>query len=149
MSLALDVAFYSELTGDTSGVNDPDTGAIGGFHNPVAPQSINSQPVGYPRVHFMELVNTASYSFRNLSHDTCYYQFTVYAVDSPTSAGITAAKTLAEQIRALLTDSNLTLSSGAVLYCRFDRTLPIGTEWDEINGRYIYSQGLIMKVITG
>lgn len=146
MSTALDIAFYTRLTGDagTGGINHPVTGATGGFHNPVAPQIVGGQPVGFPRVHFSELVTTAMYAFANLSANHVYYQFTTFAVDGQ-SGGVTITKTLSERIRTLLTDPSMSVTGSTLLHCRFIRTNPLVAERDETKDRFIYSQGIIVE----
>jgi hypothetical protein len=142
VSVALDIAIYSKLTGDTGagGVNHATTGATGGFHNGSAPQD-----AGFPRIHFMELVTTAGYSFSTLISDHSYYEFTAFAVDGQ-SAGGTTAKTLIERVRTLLTDPSLTVTGKTVLYCRFERTVPRRPEWDDAGSRFVYSAGIIVEI---
>lgn len=144
---ALEQALYTTLTADTGtgGVNHASTGATGGFHNPVAPQKVNGQPVGYPRMHFQELLNTAIYSFQNLNADHCYYQFTVFTVDS-NEEGIATAGRLAERARALLTDPIMSVTGKSLLYSRYERSIPVRAEWDDTNSRNIYSKGFILEL---
>ena len=139
---ALDIAIYSLMTIDTGagGVNHATTGATGGFHQLVAPQN-----AGFPRIHFQEILDTALYSFRNLISDHCYYQFTVYAVDS-NETGTTTAGRLAERLRSLLTDTSMSVTGRTLLYSRFERSFPASAEWDDTNSRNIYSKGFLLEL---
>jgi len=143
---ALNDSIYSLMTADTivGGVNNATTGATGGFHQLIAPQN-----AGFPRVHFQEILDTGVYSFQNLSADHCYYQFTVYAVDSPigTETGTATAGRLAERLRVLLTDPSMSVTGKTLLYSRFDRSIPPQAEWDDFGGgRFIYSKGFYLEL---
>lgn len=138
---ALDTAIYSLMTADTGtdGVNNATTGATGGFHQLIAPQAAT-----FPRIHWQEILDTAHYTFRNLSADHCYYQFTVFAVDSPTEEGVTCAGRLAERLRVLLTDPSMTVSGKTLLYSRFDRSIPARAELEL--SRFIYAKGFYLEM---
>lgn len=142
MSVALDIALYTALTGDTGtgGVNHASAGATGGFHQGVAPQT-----AGFPRVHFMELLTTPLYTFRQAAVDHVFYQIDAYAKDS-TYEGVTKAGNLSERIRVLLTDNSFSVSGGSLLYCRFDRSVPPTFEQDGVNGGFIYRKGGIYEL---
>jgi hypothetical protein len=131
------------LTADTvsGGVNHSVTGATGGFHQLIAPQTAT-----LPRIEFHELLTTALYSFRSLQADHVFYQIKALATDTPIGAGTTIAGNLSERARALLTDN-----SSMGLYCRFERSIPPYAEFSTVgsggrDGRYIYHKGFICEL---
>lgn len=136
---ALDIAIYSNLTGDT-GAGGVNTLATGGIHQLKAPQT-----AGLPRVHFQELLDSPLYSFAALSADHFFYQFKALAADT-TVEGATLAGTIAERMRSILSDPTMTVTGKTLLYCRFERSIPPYAEWDEANGRDIYHKGFIAEI---
>lgn len=141
---AIDAAVRALMVADTGtgGVNNASTGATGGFWQGVAPDN-----AGFPRIHFQEILDTGIYSFKNLSADHCYYQFTVFARDgNPTEEAVYTAGRLAERLRAILTDPNMTISGKTLLYSRFDRSIPPRFEQDESQSRTIYAKGFYLEL---
>jgi hypothetical protein len=136
LSNALDAAIYSTLTGDT-GAGGVNTLATGGIHQMIAPQA-----AGLPRVIFQEILNTPSYSFKQLISDHVYYQLKALAADTPTDEGVTMAGTIAERMRTVLLNASLNGS----IYCRMQRSIPVFAEWDDANSRHIYHKGFICEI---
>lgn len=136
---ALDAAIYTKLTGDT-GAGGVNALATGGIH-----QLIATGTLGFPRVHYQELLNTGIYSFNTLSADHCYYQFTAFAVDGQVGGAVLAG-TIAERIRTLLTDPSMAVTGKTLIYCRFERSIPARAELDLDGSRHIYSKGGIYEV---
>jgi hypothetical protein len=92
------------------------------------------------------LLDTAIYSFANLNADHIYTQFIAYAVDTNEEGVVTAGR-LAERARAILTDPSMAVTGKALLYSRFERSLPARAEWDDLGGnRYVYSKGFLLEL---
>lgn len=142
MSNALNAAIYSKLTADTGtgGVNHSTAGALGGFHQGVAPPDAT-----LPRIHFQKLTGTPEYSFQNVSARNMYYQFTAFAVDG-NEEGATTAGRLAERAQALFTDPALTVTGSTVIHARPIREIPDGFEQNETDSKTIYSKGFILEL---
>lgn len=142
MSNAIDASLYSLFVADTGtgGINHASTGATGGFHQLIAPQSAT-----FPRVHFNEVLTTADYSFTTLISDHCYYQITAYAVDG-NEDGATVSGRLAERARVLVTDPVMTVTGKTLLYSRFERTIPPRADWDDAIGKFVYAKGFYVEL---
>ena len=136
MSLALDIAIQSLLTGDT-GAGGVNTLATGGIHQLTAPLS-----AGLPRVIFQEILVTPAYSFSTLNSDAVYYQLKALAADTPTDQGVSMAATIAERMRTILFN---TILNGSI-YCRMQRSIPAFSEWDTVNSRHIYHKGFVVQI---
>lgn len=144
---AMDIAIQSAMLADTGsgGLNEPDVGAIGGFHQLVAPQ--NS---AFPRVHFQMLDDQPLYSFTSNVADHLFYQVVAHAVDDPINGGREGVQTsgrLAERARALFTDpAGVSVSGKTLLYSRFMNSIPPDAVKDENLDRYVYSKGMVLEI---
>lgn len=139
---ALEIAITSFMQADTGagGLNNVTTGATGGFHQGVAPQSAT-----FPRLHFQKIQKRPTWSFQNLNASYCYYQLTVFAVDSNEEGVVTAGR-LSERAETLFTDPALSVTGHTVQYCRPAVSLPDRFEWDDTGSRYIYSKGFYLEL---
>lgn len=142
---ALDEAIVGKMTADDDpgGLNEPDVGATGGFHQLVAPQGS-----GYPRIHFQELDDQPLYTTTGIFADNHFYQIVAYAIDHPVyGAGVDIAGRLAERARTLFSDASLTVAGKAIIYCRFRGLVPPAALWDtDSNNQYVYSKGLVLEL---
>lgn len=142
MSVALDIAIYSKLSGDT-GMGGVATLSTGGID-----QMIGKQGASFPRTLFQELTAMHQYSFgsRQCVHE--FYQFKAMAVDPVNSSdeGVSLAGAIVDRIVTLLTDPTMTVTGSALLYCRPDRSIPPFIEWDSMNNRNVYHKGIICEL---
>jgi hypothetical protein len=142
---ALDEVLVSVMLadGDSGGLNEPENGATGGFHQLVAPQS-----AGFPRCRFQELDRQALYSFRSRVANHLFYQMMFDAVDHPTlGSGVDIAGRLKERAIDLFTDpQGLTVEGHTLLYSRFRGDVPPQALRDEGDDRYVYSKGMVLEI---
>lgn len=134
---------YSKLTGD-SGAGGVNTLSNGGIFQGTAPQETS-----FNYTVFQELLDTPLYTFNALAADHFFYQIKHLAVNdanSTTISGPFAAGALADRTRVLLMDPVLNVSGKTVLYCRFIRSIPFYSEWDETNDRDIFHKGGIYEL---
>lgn len=142
MSLALNQAIYSKLSGD-SGIGGVNTLSTGGID-----QVISRQGAGYPRTIFRELPFVHGYSFRSRVCVHGFYNFTVQAVDpvNTSDEGLSLVDAIVDRLIVLFTDPTISVSGSSLLYCRPDRTVPATSEWDQANNRNIYYKGIICEL---
>lgn len=141
----LDQAIKTFMEADTTagGLNHPSDGAIGGFHQGVAPQN-----TAFPRCRFIEVDDIGVYAFAGLVADRCYYSLLFDAVDDADKGeGVALAGALAERARTKFTDPNgLSVDGKTLLYSRFQHALtPMFTK-DEARDLYICTKGFILQV---
>lgn len=140
----LDEAIVAKMTADVGvgGLNEPDNGATGGFHQLIAPQ--NS---GFPRVHFQELDDQPLYVMTGVYARNHFYQIVVHAIDHPNLGdGPTIAGRLKDHAVDLFTDATLTVAGHEVIYCRPRGSVPPTALWDADNQQYVYSKGFILEL---
>lgn len=154
---AIDKAIKDYIEADTEagGMNEPESGAVGGVHQGVAPQN-----TPYPRYHFAEIDDIGVYSFSKLVADHCYYSLTALARDDVVvheesgqpeeREGVFTAGRLIERARTKFTDpfgaQPLAVAGKTLLYCRFMRSLVPTFEKDSTGDSYIYSKGMILEI---
>lgn len=128
---------------DPGGLNEPENGATGGFHQLVAPQD-----AGFPRNRFQELDRDRLYAFGGPVADHFFYQLVFDAVDHPTRGeGAAIAGRLKERAIDLFTDPDgLIVSGKTLLYSRFRMDVPPQAIKDETQDRYIYSKGMVLEI---
>ena len=142
---ALEESIVTLAMADTGsdGMNHPQTGAIGGFHQGVAPEG-----TPFPRMRFQQIDDIGVYSFSRLVADHCFYSLVFDAVDDPQlGEGAAIAGDLAERARSKFTDPHgLTVNGKTLLYYRFRHALtPMFTK-DSTHDRYIYTKGMVLEI---
>lgn len=141
---ALETALVTAMNADNivGGLNEPENGATGGFHQLVAPQN-----TGFPRCRFQKLDRDPLYSFSTRVADRFFYQIAFDAVDHPTLGdGAFISGKFEERAIDLFTDGALSVSGKTVLYSRFFNSIPPLAEWDVDNNRYVYSKGIVVQL---
>lgn len=131
---------------EAGGMNEPESGAIGGVHQGVAPQN-----TPFPRYHFQEIDDIGIYAFGGLVADHCFYSLTALAVDdiamNVEREGAFTAGRLIERARTKFTDPNgLTVNGKTLLYCRYRNALPPGYDKDATRDYYVYSKGMVLEI---
>lgn len=142
---ALETMIAGAMNGDIgpSGLNEPEMGATGGFHQLVAPQT-----AGFPRCRFQELDRSRVYAFGGPVADHFLYQLFFDAVDHPAlGEGPAIAGRLKERAIDLFTDpQSLTVTGRTLLYSRFRMDVPPQVIKDDAQDRYIYSKGMVLEI---
>lgn len=135
----LNNAIYGKLAGDSALV----ALSPGGIHNRMAIQGAS-----YPRTVFQRLPFVHGYSFASRQYVHGFYQFKGLAIDpvNTTDEGVTLVAKIVDRLVALLTDPAITVSGSTLLYCRPDREIPLMNEWDSMNNRTIYHEGVICEL---
>lgn len=103
---AVKAGLYAALAGDSTLTAFVGSDAV---YDGVAPQGKAT-----PYIIFQKLTGVASYAFSGLAFDT--HTFLVKAVDEDPSAATVGS--IAERIDAVLTDQDITLSSGTIMVLR-------------------------------
>ncbi len=142
----LDAGVYSLLAADT---------ASGGVANIVGTdgdgvkqiyQGKASQKASPPYVIFWQPNDFPQYAFGNtVQSDHVFYAVQGFAADTPTASGPSTAGSLADRLRVLFLNPTLTVTGKTVLSCRPLQTLNPSEDWDDTNGRWVYSRGWIVE----
>lgn len=142
---ALETMLASTMNSDTGagGLNEPEEGTTGGFHQLVAPQD-----AGFPRCRFQELDRDRLYAFGGPVADHFFYQLVFDAVDHPVRGeGTAIAGRLKERAIDLFTDpQGVTVTGKTLLYSRFRMDVPPQAVKDDVEDRYIYSKGMVLEI---
>lgn len=140
----LNKALYAAMTGDT-GTGKLGTLSNGGIFQLVAPETAVMNYTVFQRI-----LRASEYSFGNATTaGHFFYQIKHYAVNGANNTAINgpaAAGAMADRAAVLLTNPTLSVTGQTVVSCRFDRSIPDGTEWDDAGKRWIYSKGGIFEV---
>jgi len=137
----------TQLLQDTGagGVNNPDTGATGGFHRNKAPQNAT-----YHRIVITDVTGLPIYTFTQEAARRKFIRFMVYAVDplNSTETGTQVATRLNKRVQALFFDLDTTLGDSSLIYSRMEREISSDSEFDKAWNRDVYSEGCIMEFYT-
>ena len=142
---ALEVMLVAAMIADTDpgGLNEPENGATGGFHQLVAPQS-----AGFPRCRFQELDGRVLYSFGGPVASHFFYQLSFDAVDHPTlGEGAAIAGRLKERAAELFTDpEGVSVEGHTLLYCRCRGDVPPQAVKKDTEDVYVYTKGMVLEL---
>lgn len=143
---ALDAAILARLKADT-GTGNLVALSNGGFHQKVLPAQVKT-PFNYTI--YECLVELPDYAFGNVEvYRDAPYQIRHYSVDNANNTTRTAvemAGSMDDRCRFWLTNAALNVSGKTLLYCRFDRSIPLQPEWDEAGKRWIIGKGSIYRI---
>jgi hypothetical protein len=139
---ALDVAIKAILDADSTANVGVASLASGGI------AQLDAEGLTPPYLIFQEANDLAFYAFGNtLQADHFYYMFRGFAVDNPNGdSGVLRVAKIADRLKTILTNPNMSVSGHTFLGCRFDRSYPPTKERDVTGQRYIYGRGVLVEI---